>query len=286
MKGDRQMPNWVYNNMTVKGEREALIAFRDKASKLAPNGISENGTLEYSESDSSELSFWNFKEPENKFAYYKDAHGTKPEGYDTWDMTEKLAHDMKFTGEGWYDWNVREWGTKWDACDVGLQDQIATKEQYLHYNFSTAWSVPEGAFVEMVAQHPELEFDFSCEEEQGWGIEAIGAGGDYSMTREWDIPQSHADYVALDREENCNCQDGDDDMEYWFDDCPRPNQTFAVVVEQTLYVKAATAEEAWELAGEKFAGVVMELGEDITQADENAVFVKDMETNQRLFPVA
>jgi len=279
------MPNWVYNNMNVKGEREALIAFRDKASKLSPNGISDDGTLEYSESDSSELAFWNFKEPEDKSLYF-GASDYKPEGYETWDLNQKLAHDMKATSDGWYDWNVREWGCKWDASDVALQDYSQEKEQYLHYSFSTPWSVAEGAFIAMVEQHPELEFDFSCEEEQGWGIEASGISGEFSITREWDIPQSHADYVALDREENCNCQDGDDDQEYWFEDCPRPEQTFAVVIEQTLYVKAANAEKAWELAGEKMAGVVLDLGENITQADENSVFVKDMDTNQRLFPVA
>jgi hypothetical protein len=279
------MPNWVYNNMSVKGEREALIAFRDKASKLSPNGISDDGTLEYSEDDSTELSFWNFKEPEDKALYF-GASDYKPEGYETWDLNQKLAHDMKSTSDGWYDWNVREWGCKWDASDVGLQDHSQEKEQYLHYSFSTPWGVPEGAFIAMVEQHPELEFDISCEEEQGWGLEATGSNGEFSITREWDIPQSHADYVALDREENCNCQDGDDDQEYWYEDCPRPEQTFAVVIEQTLYVKATNAEKAWELAGEKLAGVVLDLGENITQADENSVVVKDMDTNQRLFPVA
>jgi hypothetical protein len=279
------MPNWVYNNMTVSGKREDLIAFRDKASTNAPSGISEDGVLEYSGSEEQELSFWNFKQPEDKQLYF-GASDYKPEGYDQLSMEDRLAISMKHSSDGWYDWNVREWGTKWDACDVSLQDHIQEKEQYLHYSFSTAWSIPEGAFVEMVAQHPELEFDFSCEEEQGWGVEAVGVNGEFTLTREWDIPQSHADYVALGREENCNCQDGDDDQEYWFEDCPRPEQTFAVVVEQTFYVKATDAEKAWEIAGEKLAGVVLDLGEEITQADENSVFVKDMDTNKRLFPVA
>jgi hypothetical protein len=281
-----QMPNWVYNNLIITGERKDLVAFRDKAARLAPNGISEDGVLEYSDGDIQALSFWNFKEPENKHAYFSSSSGTKPEGYEGWSSEEKLAHDLKFSGDGWYDWNVREWGCKWDAGDVSFEDNSQDKEQQLHYNFSTPWSVAEGAFVEMVAQHPELEFQFYAEEEQGWGIEAVGQSGEFSLTKEWDIPDSHAAYVALDREENCNCGDGDDDQEYWFEDCPRPSQTFAVVVEQTFYVKAADAEKAWELAGEKLAGVVLDLGEEITQADENSMFVRDIDTNQRLFPVA
>lgn len=280
------MPNWVYNNVIITGERADLIAFRDKAARLAPNGISDDGVLEYSDGDTQDLSFWNFKEPDNKHAYFSSSSGAKPEGYESWSSELKLAHDLKFTGDGWYDWNVREWGCKWDASDVSIADNIQDKEQQLHYNFSTPWGVAEGAFIAMVEQHPTLEFQFYSEEEQGWGIEAVGMSGEFTLTKEWDIPQSHADYVALDREENCNCGDGDDEMEYWFDDCPRPDQTFAVVVEQTLYVKAANAEKAWEIAGEKLAGVVLDLGEEITQADENAIFVKDLDTNQRLFPVA
>jgi hypothetical protein len=280
------MPNWVYNNVIITGEREDLIAFRDKAARLAPNGISNDGVLEYSDGDTQELSFWNFKEPDNKHAYFASSSGTKPEGYEGWTAEQKMVHDLKFSGDGWYDWNVREWGCKWDASDVSMADNIQDKEQQLHYNFNTPWSVAEGAFIAMVEQHPTLEFQFYAEEEQGWGIEATGMNGEFSLTKEWDIPQSHADYVALGREENCNCGDGDDDQEYWFEDCPRPNETYAVVIEQTMYVKAANAEEAWEIAGQRLAGVVLDLGEGITQADESSIFVKDLDTNKRLFPVA
>jgi hypothetical protein len=137
----------------------------------------------------------------------------------------------------------------------------------------------------MVAQHPELDFDFSSEEEQGWGAEYTSSDGDdvdengvltksLIMTREWDIPQSHQDYVDLDRE--CNCESEPDDEEYWFDDCPRPETDFVVVVERRYIVKAQTAEKAWEITQDKL--------DELTPEDADTIWVVDEGTGERLFP--
>lgn len=292
MKG-RKMPNWVYSNITINGKSEDLIAFRDKAGKPQPRGF-KDGVLEYEEGDDKVLSFWSFAQPTDVEAYFASSSGEKPEGYAEWDLSKKMEHDLKFTGNGWYDWNVREWGTKWDACDSDLQDFTKDKGPYLYYSFSTAWSIPEPVFRAMCEQHPDLDFKFWSEEEQGWGAEYTSSGVDGAedgeptstllLVNEWDIPNSHQDYVDRGVEENCNCQDGDDDQEYWYEDCPRDDQTFAVVVQQTFMVKAQSAEKAWELADEKMSGVVFDLGEQIAQADETTLFVHDIETNERLFP--
>lgn len=285
------MPNWVYNSMNVNGSKEDLIAFREKAGKARPTGMTSEGVLEYDKAENSALSFWNFIEPEDKALYF-GASDYKPEGYNDWTMEEKMAYSMKFSSNGWYDWNVREWGTKWDAGSVDLNDSTEDKAPYLHYSFETAWSIPEPVFHAIVRQHPELSFDFSSEEEQGWGAEFTSSDGDDEdedgkvvksliMTREWDIPDSHADYVALGRD--CwACDDGD--PENLYEDCPREEQTYSVVVEQVFQVKASSAEKAWELADEAFAGVVLELGESIVQLDETTLMVRDENTNERLFP--
>jgi hypothetical protein len=71
----------------------------------------------------------------------------------------------------------------------------------------------------MVEQFPTLNFKFYCEEEQGWGVEFVGEDGELSVSDEWDIPQSHADYVSRDNEDGCACAQGWDE-EDWYDDCP------------------------------------------------------------------
>lgn len=277
------MPNWVYNSMSVNGSKADLIAFRDKARQARPSDI-KDGELVYEYGDSV-LSFWNFKHPEKLEAYFADASGKKPDGYADWSMEEKLAHDLKFEGDGWYDWNVREWGCKWDAGSADLNDSTEDKAPYLHYSFETAWSIPEPVFAEIVRQHPELSFDFSCEEEQGWGAEYTSSDGDdvdedgkvvksLILTHEWDIPDSHSDYVERGKE--CwACESGDPDDLY--EDCPREDTDFVVVVQRRYIVKAQTAEQAWEIAQDKL--------DELEPEDLDSFKVVDESSGELLFPV-
>jgi hypothetical protein len=244
------MPNWVYNTLSVSGSKETIAEFKELAGRKAPTGFdSETGVLTYDNKEEV-LSFWNFKEPEDKAVYF-GASDYKPEGYESWTMEERMAHSMKFSSDGWYDWNIREWGTKWDACDVDLNDDSETS---LGYSFNTAWSIPEPVFVAMVQKFPTLDFEFWSEEEQGWGAEFTSSDGDEDgersliMTKEWDIPDSHQDYVDRDREDSCNCASDPDDDEYWYADCPRPEKEFEVVVRQVIRITAKSAESAWEIA--------------------------------------
>jgi hypothetical protein len=50
-------------------------------------------------------------------------------------------------------------------------------------------------------------------------VEFEGTDGELSVSDEWDIPQSHADYVSRDNEDGCACAQGWDE-EDWYDDCP------------------------------------------------------------------
>ena len=58
-------------------------------------------------------------------------------------------------GEGWYDWCVSNWGTKWDLSEVGIDRHDANN---LTLTFDSAWSPPIEAYVKL--------------EEQGFVIEA------------------------------------------------------------------------------------------------------------------
>ena len=76
----------------------------------------------------------------------------------------------------------------------------------------------------MVEQHPDLSFSIRCEEEQGWGVEFDGTDGELSVTKEWDIPESHGDWDAIDNPDRCVCQ-WEDDITNWYSDCPRPEMS-------------------------------------------------------------
>lgn len=234
------MPNWVSTTLTITGKSEDLEKFMEKASKpymTYHKGVrtqNEDGTWSYDadaineQLNESPISFMNFATPEDLDAYF-GASDYKPEGYDKLSMDERMAIAMKHSSDGWYDWNVRNWGTKWDACNpqVGNDD---TASGSISYYFDTAWSPAEGAFHKMVEQHPELEFEFRCQEEQGWGVEFLGSDGELSVVEEWDIPSTHEEWMKLEGEcRSCAYFDGDHDDLY--DDCPGKKSTEQIVQE-------------------------------------------------------
>ena len=291
------MPNWVYTHLTITGKSEDLLAFAKKAKAphqsqwLSPDWVKNpDGTntkveekdrkpqLEMETPDA--ISFWNFLAPTEEEIPYYFGHKTKPEDErdETLSVEEQVAKSMKFEGSGWYDWNIRNWGCKWDAGSDTLHTDLEDGEiANLTYTFETAWSPAEGAFRAMTEQHPELTFAFENEEEQGWGVNYEGEDGELSIVREWDIPQSHADYHDLDKD--CICEQGDYDESDWFEDCPKPEQDFFVVVTKTYRVRTYTAENAWELAQDNDPDEQMELVED----EIPTIVVKDGEGN-RVYP--
>ena len=300
------MPNWVYTSMAVSGSTEDLLAFAEKAKqehetqwltekwKRNEDGTNtevpeEERKIEIEMSGKSDLSFWNFIRPTDEELPYYFGNKVKEEDKDDPDATpeERMAKALTFSGSGWYDWNVREWGTKWDANDAELDTDLSELDGNLNnsisYRFSTAWSIPEPVFTAMVQQHPTLSFEFSSEEEQGWGAEFCSSDDEEDgvrsliLTKEWAIPESHADYVDRDNEDGCVCS-WQDDEEDFFDDCPRSEKDYFVVVSKTYRVSASNAENAYNLATDNDPDEQMELIDDNT-----TIFIAD-ENGKRIYP--
>ena len=192
------MPNHVFNSMSVSGEADDIQAFAKKARLVHPTN--PEGANEISE-----FSYWNFVTPPQEAIDSGEYWGTH--GF-------VKGEQVGRTPNNWYEFNNREWGTKWDAYDVDVQR--APNAYYV--TWSSAWAPPEPVFKAMVNQHPRLAFTISYEEEQGWGGECAGYDGHFVVVQEWDIPESHADYEHIGRD--CMCE-RENDPEYWFSDCPR-----------------------------------------------------------------
>ena len=103
---------------------------------------------------------------------------------------DKLAEVFmeKYGAKDWYDWRVKNWGTKWDVAisnDEKYPDTHLTEESTtgLSYNFNTAWSPPIEAITKLSEQYPDVTFNLSYEEETGWGGEVEFENGAHEIGR-------------------------------------------------------------------------------------------------------
>jgi hypothetical protein len=99
---------------------------------------------------------------------------------------------------------------------------------------------------------PELLFKFWYEEEQGWGGELVMIDSNITAQHSWDIPDSHADYMAQDKD--CVCS-WDDDTDSWYEDCPgKCVNVYTIEVVTKMYIQAGNEEQALEAAKAEESG--------------------------------
>lgn len=191
------MPNWVFNKVEISGTEQAIAEFKELALGF------DSPFLREGEKD--QFTFHAFITPP----------ADRVEEYHT---TNGFVDGVKSgdTEYNWYRFNSREWGTKWDACNP----EVESSNNTINISFDTAWSPPIPVFSAMTEQFPNLDFYFRWQEEQDWGGEASGSNGEFSIDREWDIPNSHEEY--LDIGSDCTACVGwySDEPEKWYDDCP------------------------------------------------------------------
>lgn len=128
------MPNWCMNNLRVSGDsKKSLTSFRDwlgsdgfKLNKIDPLPKELDGTI---------------------------APNPAP------DSNAAKALLEKFGVDNWYDWQVANWGTKWDV-DAEVDDQ----DSLIFINFDSAWSPPCAAIGKLGKLFPDLEFTLTYQE--------------------------------------------------------------------------------------------------------------------------
>jgi hypothetical protein len=81
-------------------------------------------------------------------------------------LTKALSYEYikKFGTDNWYDWQTRNWGTKWNAYE-----QISLDENTIE--FDTAWSTPLQAMVHLSKKYPQVEFQVEyADEDFGYNV--------------------------------------------------------------------------------------------------------------------
>jgi hypothetical protein len=214
------MPNWVYNHLTIDGSKEEIA--KVKAQVGATVKTKYKGADEVDEFVDREpiFSFMNIlPPPEDKLDEYHAVHGY---------ADGKKSGDTEYN---WYNFNVREWGTKWDARDVDL---LEDDETYLHYKFDTAWSPPTEVIAKLAEQNPNLKITLEYREEQGWGGEIAFNGSTAEVVKEWDVPETHAEEIAVNNDYCWRCENFDGDYSDLYEDCPENLKPIELHAKQEL----------------------------------------------------
>jgi hypothetical protein len=165
------MPNWVFNRLTVTADEATLTSLAESVA-----GVS-GSTLP----------------------------GVEPEPLSFQSVLPRPAA----SDDDWYEWNVSNWGTKWDVNDVGVERSPGE----LVFVFDTAWSPPFPVVARLSQLFPAAAVRLDYREEQGWGGSLELAAGEVVAQDAYDVPQSHAEVVE--RGEECGC----DEWFQPFDDC-------------------------------------------------------------------
>jgi len=201
------MPNWVMNGLTIEGSPEQVKSLMEQMNKPFKM-VHDSWNMETHQQEKKLVTY-----PNPVFAFH-NIYSYLDAGISEEDYLSQPAHKpemtewFKFEGNDWYNFNVREWGTKWDVAicdndkysDTSMEDTANGENHVVHYNFNTAWSRPMSALIKLSEQYPSLLMTLSYEEETGWG-------GELELLRGKVISESEYDNM-------CRDCDATDQMEY------------------------------------------------------------------------
>ena len=169
------MPNYCMNKLELSGKQQdiaELLAFvkSEESSfdfnKIKPIPQSIKNTERGSVAFASEAVCWYLKEKKITnhlkwlFDRYNISEDELAEKVEQWQKENKvdlnlgyriIENRQRYQGYGdWYEWCIANWGTKWEACDPEIQNNVIV--------FETAWS-PATPIIERLAQlFPQIDF--------------------------------------------------------------------------------------------------------------------------------
>ena len=165
------MPNWITNNVTIIASEKVLAKIKDKVksdvrefdfNNILPIPKELVGTraplkiITQEEYDIQEeyIAKGEFTESEKSFGLSRG-------------LTQELAkkYKKKFGYTDWYDWQVNNWGTKWNPSEVywGETNDFVS--------FNTAWSTPFPILLKLSKKFPKAKFIIEyADEDFGYNV--------------------------------------------------------------------------------------------------------------------
>jgi len=162
------MPNWVSNNIEIEADA-TTAALVIEAIKNSDGKVDFNSILPMPECLREVTSPVRIVSQEKYDEAIKELQEAKAEGKNTDFFTIPLTAELQkeyqhlYGADNWYDWSVKNWGTKWNVHDVLVELNS------LH--FDTAWSAPFPIVVGLSARFPDVKIRFSwADEDMGYNL--------------------------------------------------------------------------------------------------------------------
>lgn len=141
------MPNYVKNNVRFTGTKKQIIEFFNKYFKEKKDNQFDD------------------------YTHFFDFNNVIKTPDDIFQGNLGSEEREKYGDKNWYDWNLKNWGTKWNSCENQYDDIEVLSDKpdaILQYDFSfqTAWSTPEPVITKLMLDNPELliEVDYADED--------------------------------------------------------------------------------------------------------------------------
>ena len=120
------MPNWCINTVEFEGTPEQI----EKIHKAAQTGKLFHALVPM---------------PDALEDTVNGSESAKPE----WQIKTSGKLKMAHGADNWYDWNIQNWGTKWDTGELGIDSYSS---DHIQLSFDTAWSPPIRFYEELYEQ--------------------------------------------------------------------------------------------------------------------------------------
>ena len=179
------MPNWASSKVTITGDMDTVKEIKNRLAKPYQDPHDPERTNE------GVFLLWNIVNPTNMKAYtgeeqkaFDEIIKADPElaelnkfeiPAEMSDVMSRVIHEMA-TSDSWYEWNCRNWGTKWETGEKAEIDYempytnttfMGESEKILEicYRMDTAWSPPAEALARLAEQYPNIKIDLASIDE-------------------------------------------------------------------------------------------------------------------------
>ena len=184
------MPNWCENDLSIIGRKNDVIDFFKKVGF----NEKEKSLNDFLEQNPLTLRSWmpmpeTYKTMDTTNAKRQQNKDESDEDYQKY--CEEYDAAVKYQDEtygvvGWYDYNLKTLGTKWDIQINEFEPNCCIGEQiFVTFSFLTAWCPPDAWLKTLIEEFPKLTFDLSAfEAGNAFTYHLVGSNGAIDLEME------------------------------------------------------------------------------------------------------